>query len=340
MNPGFDPQNVLTFSLPFTGSRYEAQSAGAAFYDRLIPKLKALPGVEAASVITSLPLRGENGWGFVTEEHPSPPPNEGPDASYQVIAPDYFRALHIPLLQGRAFTDADQHESQPVVIINDALARAYWLGENPIGKRLRIGIDQIQNPWRTVVGVVGSVHRLGLDADFSPAMYVPYTQYPWANNPMEFVVRAASNPLALAPAIRGAVAEIDSDQAISNVITMQEVVTDSVSDREFNAALAAILAALALLLAAVGVYGSMSYAVSQRSHEFGIRMALGAQRRDILKLEIFRGFAPSLLGVCIGLAGAFALTRLMASLLFGVHPGDSVTFAVVTLLLLASALLA
>ena len=338
VNPGFDARNVLTFYLPFVGPRYDKQSTRAAFYDRLLPEIKSLPGVQEASVVNSPPLRGYNGWGFVTEEHPSPPPNEGPDASYQVIGPDYFRALRIPVIQGRAFTEADQHDSQPVAIINQDLGRTYFPGVNPVGKDLRIGGEK--SAWRTVVGIVGNVHRRGLDAGFNPELYVPYTQYPWANNPQVILVRAASNPLQLVPAIRRLVAGIDSGQAISDVATMQAIVQDSLSDRSFSVALLGVLAALALILALVGIYSSMSYAVSQRIHEFGVRMALGAQGRDVLELVLRGGLTLSLMGVGIGLIAALGLTRLMSGLLFGVRASDPLTFGVAAVGLIGVGLLA
>jgi predicted permease len=340
VNPGFDPKNVLVFNLPFAGSHYEAQSARAAFYDRLLPEIRTMPGVEAASVVTSIPLAGYNGWGFITDRNPAPPPNQMPDASYQVISPDYFRVMGIPVVEGRAFSAADRHGSAPVAIISSALARTYWPGQDALGKHLKIDQASDKGPWRTVVGIVGDVHRVGLGRAFLPELYVPYTQYPWVNNPRMIVVRSASNPLALTGPIRRAVAGIDPDEAISAFTTMRSTVESSLSGRNFNMALLSTLAALALVLSAVGVYGATAYAVSQRYHEFGIRMALGAGPRDMLKLVINRGLAMSLAGVGIGLIGALALTRLLSNLLFGVTATDPLTFAAVAALLTLVALAA
>jgi predicted permease len=340
VNPGFDAKGVLAFALPFSGPHYQEQGFRAAFYDRLLPRLRALPGVEGASVVTSTPLVGMNGWGFVTEQNPSPPSGREPDASYQVIAPDYFQVMRIAVLAGRVFNGSDQQGSPPVAIISRALARTYWPGQNPVGKHLKIGDPDSHNPWRTVVGVVGDVHRAGLARAFYPELYVPYTQYPWQNNPLMIVVRTAGDPVALTASIRSVVAGIDPDLPVSGVTTMQTVVENSISGNSFNMALLAALAGLALVLAAVGIYGSMSYAVSQRTHEFGVRMALGAGRRELLALVLRHGLVVSLTGVGIGLAGALLLMRLLANLLFGVSATDPLTFAAVALLLTLVALFA
>jgi len=340
VDPGFDPRNVLTFQLSVVGNRYAEPSMRSTFLGRVLERIDTLPGVEAASVVNSPPLTGYNGFSFVTEENPTPAPNNVPDVSYQVIGPDYFKVLRIPLLRGRCFTPADQHGSLPVVIVSESLAHMYWPGQDPIGRRLRMYQAGKDLPWMTIIAVVGNVHRRGLDAEFAPELFVPYQQYPWMNSPRAFVVRTAEKPLSLGSAIRDAVAEIDADQAVENLNTMEQVVRSSFSDRSFNMALLGVLGGIAFLLAAVGIYGVMSYSVSQRTQEIGVRMALGAQSRNVLWLVLGRGMRLIGVGLVVGTVVAIGVTRFMTRLLFGVTPLDAGTFVLVGLLITAVALLA
>jgi putative ABC transport system permease protein len=339
VNPGFDGRNVLTMNIPLAGARYADETRQAQFFDNLLPRIESLPGVQAASTALTLPLTGRDGMYFVTEENPTPPANESPEANYQVIGPDYFRAMGIPLLKGRAFTPADRHDSQPVVIINENVARMYWPNADPIGRRIRIEPDA-GTPWATIVAIVGNVRSSGLGADFDRETYVPYTQYPWMANPRNVVVRTTGNPLDSVSAIRQAIAEVDSAQPISEVATMDEVAAQSISYSTFSAALLGTFGAIALLLASMGIYSVIAYSASQRSREIGIRMTFGARPRDVVWLIVSQGTRLATLGVALGLVGAFGLTRLMTSMLFGVGATDPFTYAGVATLLGAVAVAA
>jgi len=328
---GFNPRNVLTMRITLLGPRYQEQRAQAEFFTRLLERVKELPGVQWATVSRGLPVEGWDGWGFVTEDNPSPPPNETPDANYQVVAPDYFRAMGIPLLVGRFFTEHDTQQSLPVVIVNEELARKQWPGRDPIGRRLRV--NEPGKPWLTVAGVVGNVKTEWPDQEPRGEFYLPYTQYPWDLAPRHFIVRTAMNPTTVAAAIQREVAALDKDQPVSDVRTLESVVGEAVGPQRFAMILLAAFAALALALASVGIYGVMAYSVSQRTHEIGIRMALGANRSNVLGMVFGQALGLALAGAGVGLAGALGLTRLLSSLLYGVRPSDPLTLALVTLAL-------
>jgi len=258
-------------------------------------------------------------------------------AQTRYISPDYFRAIGISLRQGRFFSDHDRDNSAPVVIISEAMARRFWPGENPIGRRLTPTFHLEQGA-REIVGVVGDVKTSGLDADASAMMYLPYKQAPLPF--MSFVVRTASNPESLIQPVSKAIYSIDKEQALTNVQTMDQVLTKSLADRRFNMTLLLTFAGVALLLAAVGVYGVMNYTVTLRRRELGIRMALGAEKMDVLRLVLGQGLTLTLIGVGAGLISAYALTRLMASLLYGVTATDYLTFGSVSAVLIAVGLAA
>jgi len=264
-------------------------------------------------------------------------PEESANATYLVITPDYFRALQVPLAGGRAFTDQDGDKAPKVMIVNETMARKLWPGESPIGKRLTIWRDE-KFP-REIVGVVGDT-KVALENEARPQMYVPYAQdATWGS--LTFAVRTnSSDPASLAPAVRNAIKSLDKTLPVYNVKTMDVVLGDSVALRRASMLLFSTFATVALLLAMIGIYGVTAYYVTQRTHEIGIRMALGAQLRDVLKLVLRRGVVLALIGVVAGLGGALALTRLISSLLFGVTPIDLVTFASVSLALMAVAVLA
>ena len=335
---GFNAHNVLTMRVPLLGPQFKDPRNQVEFFNRLLERLRALPDVQWASVSRGLPMEGWNGWGFVTEDDPSPPPNETPDGNYQVIGPDYFRTMGVPLRKGRVFTDRDTSQTLPVAIVNEELARKQWPGQDPIGKRLRIGPPG--RPWRTVVGVVGNVRTEWPTADFFPEFYLPYTQYPWDLAQRHLVVRTALIPTDVASVIRREVAGLDKDQPISDVRTLEEVVGEGVGPQRFAMLLLGTFAALALVLASVGIYGVMGYSVSQRTHEIGIRMALGASQGNVLGMVVAQALALSLIGTGLGLAGAFGLTRLLSSLLYDVRPTDPLTFAAAPLVLVGVSALA
>jgi putative ABC transport system permease protein len=336
---GFKAENILTMSLALPQAKYPDAQAAAAFHQKLLERVAALPGARSAGVINYLPLQqwGFNGGIDIEGQGPYEPGRE-PLAEFRAISPDYFRTLGIPLVSGRSFTSQDQGVSARVVIVNQALAQKYMPGQDPIGKRIRaIGDD-----WRTVVAVVGDVRQSGVTQVARAEVFVPVTQAIWTSltQTMSLAVRADAEPEALIAAVRNAVREVDPAQPVFNVKTMEAVVADSISDRRLNMLLLGIFAAVALTLAVIGIYSVMSYTVSQSAREIGIRMALGARPMDVWKLVVGQGMGLTLVGVSLGVAGAFGLTRLMATLLYGVTVTDPLTFAAVSALLVIVALLA
>jgi putative ABC transport system permease protein len=335
VNPGFNPKSVLGVRMSLPESKYPNGLGRAAVFKRVIERLAVIPGVESVAGVNDLPFSGSRtSSSFDIEGVPPGSPDEARQADRRDISPGYFRAMRIPLLKGRWFTDGDTAGAPPVAIINDDLARRYWPGRDPIDQRLKLyGKD-----WE-IVGVVGSVKLLDLAKENTPEIYLPYTQSgspPW----IFLAVRSQGEVGSLIASVRSAAREVVSDEPLYDVRTMEERVAASTAPRRLNAWLLGIFAALALILSAVGTYGVVTYSVAQRTHEFGIRMALGAERGDVLKLVLGQGIALTLLGVSVGLAGAAGFTRYLASLLYGVRPNDALTFISVGLLLFAVALLA
>jgi putative ABC transport system permease protein len=338
VNPGFDTTNALTMSVELTPIRYSEPHQQLAFFDRAIEQIRAVPGVVSVGATTTIPLRGGGSTQpFSIEGRPTAAIAEQPMAQTRYISPDYFRAIGIPLRQGRFFGDQDRDNSVPVVIISEAMAHRFWPGENPIGKRFTPSFHAEQGA-REIVGIVGDVKTRGLDADSAAMMYLPYKQLPRPY--VSFVVRAASNPESLVQPVSKAIYSIDKEQALTNVQTMDQVLTESLSGRRFNMTLLLTFAGVALLLAAVGVYGVMNYTVTLRRRELGIRMALGAETMDVLRLVLGQGLTLTLIGVGAGLISAYVLTRLMASLLYGVTATDYLTFVSVSAVLIAVGLAA
>ena len=336
--PGFNPNNVMTMRLNLPGTKYKDEAQRSAFYQELLRRVQSLPGVESAAAVNYLPLGGSNSSdSFLVEGIPDPPPGQEFIGRYRNCTPDYFRTMGIPIVKGRAFTDQDKAGSPPVIIVNESMAEKYWPGADPIGKRVRFNAPLSKAPWMQVVGVVKDVKH-DLQTPITTDYYLPHAQDSWSS--MVLVARTKGDPLSVAGDMRQQVWSLDKDQPVYDVQTMEQVRAFSVSLYSFSAGSLGIFAAIALLLASIGIYGVMSYAVIQRTQEIGIRMALGARGADVLKLVIRNGMTLALIGIVAGLAGAFALTRLLQSLLFGVTPTDALTFGAVTFGLLLVALLA
>ena len=339
VSPGFEPKNLLTMNISLPRQKYKEQQQANVFFNQLFQRLRAVPGVEAVGGIDPLPLSDSNSTtGFLVEGGPVLAIADRPEVGQRNITPDYFQAMRIPVLKGRAFTDQDRENTPRALIVNEALARRYWPGEEVIGKRLGFEDDAAKQIWWEIVGVVGNVKHERLDAEAKPEVYFPYQQSP--RNFMTLVVRTSSEPSNMIATVREQVLAIDRDQPVFNIKTMEERLSKSVAQSRFLMLLLGVFSALALILAAVGIYGVMAYVVTQRTHEIGIRMALGAQSADVLRMVVGQGMMLTFIGVGIGLVAAFALTRLMASLLYGVTATDPWTFAAVALVLSAVALLA
>jgi putative ABC transport system permease protein len=348
VNPGFDPENVLTMQVTLPQSKYPERRDQSAFFRQMIERVSSLAGVERAAAVTALPLSGwSNDWSFSIEGRAGMDglPNQVlPAANYVAVSPDYFRAMGIPLLRGRVFTEAAEDESAGV-IINEAMARRYFAGEEALGKRIKMGSQQSPYPWTEIIGVAADVKHSRLDNETRPEMYFSYAnQKKPRMSAMFLVARAERDPLAMAAGVRGQILQIDGDQPVANVSTMGQIVSNSIAQRRFNMLLLGILAALALVMAAVGLYGIIAYSVNRRTHEIGVRMALGATSGDIFKLIIGRGVMLTLIGVAIGLGGAYAITRVISSwlarMLYEVSATDAAIFISIPALLVAVALAA
>jgi putative ABC transport system permease protein len=356
VNPGFSYDHVTSFTLSLPAKKYTTGEQRDQFYKRLLENLRGLPGVEAVGAASGLPL-GNNGsqTSFIIDGRPIPPRDQTPLMELCIVTPDYFRAMNIPLKRGRYFDDRDdrswiagkdlsklneiEQQVAPMnsVIIDEEFARRHWPNEDPVGQRIRMGGER--GPQLTVLGVVGRVKMEGLGQDSNRVQgYFPFAQLPGGN--MTVILKAAGDPTQLIAAVRQQVKAVDPDQPIYNVRTMDEIRAESVAPERLNLMLLSIFAGIALVLAIVGIYGVMSYSVTQRTHEIGIRMAIGAQPRDVFRMILGQGMMLALIGVAIGLVGAFALTRWMTTMLFGIEPTDPTTFASIAILLTAVALVA
>jgi putative ABC transport system permease protein len=335
-NLGFNPENVLTVNLTLPESRYPEERQQASFFEVALARLQSVSGVQSAGATTSLPLTlSVNGSDFRIEGHPDPEPGKELIINMSSVSPGYFHTLGVPIMKGRDFSDRDNKDAPEAAVINNDLARTYFPNEDPIGKRMKFTDAE---SWISIVGVTGDVKQLGQDIGVKPEIYFPYLQVPAAS--MSVVVRTANGPLSLTGAVKTQIQIIDKDLPIDDVKTMQQLLANSNSGRRFNLILLTGFALVALVLAMVGIYGVMSYTVAQRTHEIGIRVAVGAQSRDVFRMVIGQGMVLALVGVAFGLAGAFALTRLMTSMLFGVEPTDPATFISIAVLLTGVALLA
>jgi putative ABC transport system permease protein len=345
--PGFNAANVLNAEIALNEAQHPARPQQLNFYRQLVERMEALPGIESVSIISNLPLGGKNrSQGFSVEGRPAPEAAQTPRANTRVIGPNYFRTMGIPLLKGREFTPADNETAERVAIIDELMAHDYFPNEDPLGKRIKFGRPDSSEPWMKIIGVAGDVKHYDLTGERQPlaGIYTPHEQTFTArgsiNMTMTLVVRTEVEPLSLAGALRREVAALDRTLPLSAVSSMEQVVAQAIGEPRYFGALFSLFAAVALTMAAVGLYGVMSYVVSQRTQEIGIRMAFGAQTADVLMMVIKQGMNLAGIGLAIGLIVAAAMTRLMERLLFGVSATDPLTFAVIAPLLTAVALLA
>jgi putative ABC transport system permease protein len=355
---GFEPQHLLTFGLPLDDVKYPKPPKAVVFIQQVISRVQQLPSVQAVGIVNTLPLLNGMGWGKEISGEGFPPMHsmaDVPNVQFNLVSPDYFKAVGARLQAGRSFADSDTAKSQPVAIVNEAFARRFYPHQSVIGKIIRLLpppelIPQLPPtpepeplaPFRNVVGVIADMKNIDANQPADPEVFVPFTQYEgegWGSAPM-FAVRTDGDPGAIAPAIRNAVAEMDSQQAVADVTPMTDLVESSVAQSRFNAVLLGTFAAMALLLAAIGIYGVISYGVSVRTQEIGVRMALGADRRSVVSMVLKESMKLVAFGLFAGLVLALALTRLLVSLLFGVRSADPVVFAAISLVLLSAALLA
>ncbi len=357
VNPGFSYEHLTSFSISLPQRKYATEERRAEFFKNLLENIRSLPGVEAVAAASGLPL-GQNGWqtSFLVEGQPVPAPGETPLMEACTVTPDYFRAMSIPLLRGRYFNDQDNrsflagrdlsklNEGERMIagvnaiIIDEEFARRHWPNEDAVGKQIRFGTDY-GAPRLNVVGVVGRVKMEGLAQDSNRVQgYFPFAQVPFSG--MTVIIKSSGDPNTLVAAARDQVKSVDSDQPIYNIRTMNDIRSESIASERLNLMLFSIFAGIALVLAVVGIYGVMSYSVTQRTHEIGIRMAIGAQPRDVFRMILGQGMILAFIGIGVGLVAAYLLTRLMATMLFGVGPTDPATFAVIAVILATVALLA
>lgn len=341
---GFQPEGVLTFRVIPRGERYDQMTQRTMFYQQVLERIRALPGVKSEAAVTFIPLTGAIGTkGFTIEGRAPTGPGQIPMAGYDMVTPEYFHTLRVPLLEGRDFSWRDSSQTQPVVIINEAIAKRYWPGEDPLGKRFHQGGPDDNFPWMTIVGVVANFREFSPTVEPEPTMYFPITQFPKpsgtddssAGAPIlrDWVVRTSGDPVRIASSIRSAVWAVDKNLPVTRIQTMEEVRSISVASHRMHVLLFGLFAALALVLAAIGIYGVLAYSVAQRTREIGIRLALGAHANDVLRLVVRQGMRLAAFGVLLGWIGALALTRLMAGMIYGISSTDSVTFVAVATLL-------
>ena len=340
VNAGFDPRPVLTLRLNPSGTNFRQDEQYVAYYRSILERIRSLPGVESAGAINTLPLSKGPTLGFRVEGRPPLPIDQWPTANYRNVAGDYFAAMSIPVLQGRAFDEGDNASARLVVLVNQAAAEGYFAGENPVGKRVNFGGNDANNQpiWFEIVGVVANVRSLELNTAPTPEIYTSGLQDAFGS--MSVVIRSATEPSGLSAAVRQEAQEVDRAQPVSDVSTMEKIVSESISQPRLNFTLLVIFGGIALVLSAAGIYGVIAYSVSQQFQEIGIRMALGADAGDILRMVTGLGIKLALVGVTLGFCGAWALTRLLETQLFSVSPTDPVTFVAVGLLLMLVAMVA
>jgi putative ABC transport system permease protein len=340
VDPGFNPQNSLVGRISLTGSKYQTGASVIAFYDQFLDKIKSLPGVQSVAIRSYIPIAASEGYAnrsFFIEGRLVDLANQ-PLAFYNRVSPDLFHTMGIPIQSGRPFDKQDVKTAQNVILINETLARRDFPGENPIGKRITSKENPKEEDWATVVGIVKDTKPRALEGDPVAEMYVPFAQQPATS--MAFIIRTTIKPEGIIAAVRQTAQSLDKDQPLYSIRTLESVMSEAVAKPSFRTFLLGVFALVALILAMVGIYGVMSYSIAQRTHEIGIRMALGAQGSDVLKLAVGYGMTLTFVGVGIGLVASFALTRVMSQLLFDVKPTDPLTFTVIVLLLIGVAMLA
>ena len=341
IDPGFNTDHVLSAKVAPAASKYPNVKSRVQFYSRVLEQLRTLPGVTSVGMVMNLPLSGSGmNRGFKVEGRPDPKPDENVAMDYQVVSHDYFSTLEIPIIRGRGFTAADDEAAPRVIVINEAMAKRYWPNDDPVGKRMAIGDSSKDSAWRTIVGIVGNVRHASLTEDPVPFAFIDYRQDLESWPRMAFVLKTKPDAASLTPAVRSSLVSIDPQQPVYAIDPMEKLLENAVAPRRFVMSLIAGLALVALLLAMVGIYSVISFSVSERTREIGIRMALGAKRRDVLGMVLGQGMAVSALGIAVGLAVAFGLMRLLRTLLFEVSATDPTTFALVAILVGFVALLA
>ena len=336
VDPGFVPQNATVLRLSLPEKKYVKPEQQIAFADSLLARLRALPGVQAAGLVHSLPLVGDWVLGFNIQGRPPIAPSDLPSTNYYAVTPDYFRAMGIRLVRGRVFTAHDDAHAPRVAIINETLARQFFPNEDPIGKR--INVTNGPDTWREIVGIVGDIKQYGVDKETTSQTYEPFAQQPF--DTLNVVLRTDGSPAGLLAALRPAVYSVDKDQPVGTIRPLEEIIGETIAKQRFAVLLLTVFSLVALVIAAVGIYGVMAYSVVQRTSEFGIRMALGAQRSDMLRLVLTHGGKLVGLGLVIGLGATLAGSQVMRSMLFQTNARDPLTFATITLLLGSVALVA
>jgi putative ABC transport system permease protein len=336
---GFDRLHVLTFRVALPDKKYRDSDRVREFYDQLVQKLQTLPGVESAAPVTSVPGSWNWNWSEYTGEgQPPAAPGEIRTAASQSVSPDFFRVLRVPLLGGRLLTAQDGPHAPAVAVISRSLARKIWQENDPVGKHIKLGRAESNEPWRTIVGVVGDVKQSAFVHDPDPTAYVPFAQLSQAGSSL--VIRTPGDPLGLAASARAAVKSIDPEQPAFDIRTLDQLVSDNASGVEFSARMMMVFGFVALVLAAAGIFALMAYSVAQRTHEIGVRMALGARRADVLRLVVGYAMKLAIVGLAIGIPCALAMTNALSSLLFGIVRMDTLTLAGLTVLLAGVAALA
>lgn len=345
VNPGFDSHNLLTMDLGVPQKKFDTLVQESEFFNEVLQRVRALPGVDSAGMIDSLPLTGGSNQPIAIEGRPAAIMSDQPEVAVRSITPGYVKTMHMPVLQGRDFTDADATDRPAVILISDSMARRFWPDESPLGKHLTMTF--MPGKVREIVGVVGDVKQQGLDVDEPVAtLYMPAVQRSasspadWRSFPMFLVVRTSSRPTSLVSAVTNVVHQIDKEIPIHDIVTMDDFLAESLAQQRFNMLLLAAFAGLALVLAAIGIYSVLSYVVRRRTREIGLRIALGAETRDVIAMVLREGMRPAMIGMVIGLAGAFIFGRFLVHVIYGVRPSDPLTFIAVTLLLGGIALIA